>query len=1499
MATYNANISVKVAGLTQLDALERKVSGLLRTTEAVTAAFSQLKVSSEATQSLKGVAESLGRATRAASSLGTTTRRAFDPRLVREQAEQIQRQVDLLRERNKAAGDSASVAAKLNSVQRELNKGTDANLQLTRAQIRNANELLKLAERENKVLQEQADKRREMARQRRSENLGAVGQAVTGGGGVRGTAIRGGLAAGGFGLAKLGGAAIAGTAASQLAQQEAVLNVANYAGPLKGMLQGVAAAIPQVNPGLAEMARQMSEVGLGAGAAAVAVAALLPFFPQIAQGTVAAAKGTAQLMQALEDTTFGTVNMELQATNLQLELLTQNLRESAQARKAAGNGFRDFSSGIEEQLGIDKARRRNLDRRMRGYSSSEITPTLALPSSEMLNAGARGIQQLVRSEEELAAATAQTAAKQELVINGIERRAQKLQQLKTYESKVSSWENAYGGMMAGPGNDAGEAAFLANRRRQEGIRQRNYGIRTGIGAGLSLANIPGQAIFQATSIGGAVGGAPGAIAGAATGSVVALGQFAVKASEVAAESDTLQQRLKLLSNGFDDFAAVSKAAADFGEKFGLSQNEAAEQFGNAYARLRPLGATLEEVKTITEGFNTATRLAGASTAEAAGAYTQLLQGLGSGALRGQELNSVLEQAPLLAKAIADEVGTTVGQLREFGKEGELSSDVVLRALKRVADEGASKLADSLDNPIQKTKDLQNAWQKFQIALGPILVAARNSIVKFATDTLAAITPLLDKLTRMLQLSQEGKNERLYALNKNDLPEAEARLAALWKQTGGKMPQKGSYLDEQIEQATKAVVKLREEEKALKDSLYGNPTTNKAPGLAANTAAGDKDAKDEEAKEKALYDYSAQNQAALAENQLALNRQVFENDMALSEAAYRKKLEYQNKLRGLQSSQLTGAGAREFFDRLAQSEQEQQQYTTRLRELDNQIKQAEFAVREAEAGVAIAGMSAQGTRTNGPASGKFKVLEYLTGDKSSSGYRQDHGGGNYHDHIAFGSQAERDSAAQMLRNNGIQIGSMNDGRHAPGSYHYSNQAFDVPGAQVPVGQEPALSQRVRAILGIGGSGGIGNQAIAPGGQANMGGIIGAQGNVDQAKAALEGTKQLREQGLKDIEKLKALDLPKLIADTTQAYRDQTQSLQEETAALKLRTGLEMEGVQPELIQGELDKLRLRQELETAERAYTAAVEARLDADGKATAAIKAYRDANAEAVTAVQALTQARIAAADPINQLIGQWKREIADTRGQIASLAQTVQGELASAMSSAITNVIQGTGTVQEAFSQMFANIGKAFIDMATKILAQKLILSVLGLFGGGATSGVGTSALSIGKSFAPSFAGGGYTGDGARAGGMDGKGGYLAMLHPQEVVTDLFGASRDAVSSTRITSMEGGFDAEEATGTGEAVASTRASLRETERIRENRMQMMTRQLEADRRYERESIERMASTPGNLNVKYESQVINNVEYVTREQAERMSTQSALRGRELAIGALQTSVKTRKRVGMK
>ena len=126
----------------------------------------------------------------------------------------------------------------------------------------------------------------------------------------------------------------------------------------------------------------------------------------------------------------------------------------------------------------------------------------------------------------------------------------------------------------------------------------------------------------------------------------------------------------------------------------------------------------------------------------------------------------------------------------------------------------------------------------------------------------------------------------------------------------------------------------------------------------------------------------------------------------------------------------------------------------------------------------------------PQSGKGgKVIQYITGDRTHKRYAADHGGRNYHDHVAFDSQATRDSAMKWLRSRGWTIGSINTGKHANGSYHYSNQAFDIPfysgnntkkGVTDDAKGETKLSSMVRADLIAGGFGGpqLGGSSITP-------------------------------------------------------------------------------------------------------------------------------------------------------------------------------------------------------------------------------------------------------------------------------------------------------------------------------------------------------------------------------------------------------------------------------------
>ena len=93
-----------------------------------------------------------------------------------------------------------------------------------------------------------------------------------------------------------------------------------------------------------------------------------------------------------------------------------------------------------------------------------------------------------------------------------------------------------------------------------------------------------------------------------------------------------------------------------------------------------------------------------------------------------------------------------------------------------------------------------------------------------------------------------------------------------------------------------------------------------------------------------------------------------------------------------------------------------------------------------------------------------------------------------------------------------------------------------------------------------------------------------------------------------------------------------------------------------------------------------------------------------------------------------QLQSELMDTEGMIVSLAQTVETELASAMSTAITGLIDGTTTAEEALTTMLQNIGKAFIDMATQMIAKAIILKALGVMFPGSDGTVGGGAAAIG---------------------------------------------------------------------------------------------------------------------------------------------------------------------------
>jgi tape measure domain-containing protein len=223
----------------------------------------------------------------------------------------------------------------------------------------------------------------------------------------------------------------------------------------------------------------------------------------------------------------------------------------------------------------------------------------------------------------------------------------------------------------------------------------------------------------------------------------AIAFAAFRAVQTGVQRVESERRIKLLGQRFGEYAALQNAATQAAKKFNLSQTEANQALANAFARLRPLGVSLEDITSTFGGFRTAAVLGGATAAEASAAFTQLSQALGSGALRGDEFRSVAEQAPLVLQAISDETGIAAGDLKDYAAQGLLTSDIVIKALRRIESEGAGRLAEALDGPAAKIKAFQNATEEVQVAL-------TEAVVPELSRSFVILAGIIDDLKPVIQ-----------------------------------------------------------------------------------------------------------------------------------------------------------------------------------------------------------------------------------------------------------------------------------------------------------------------------------------------------------------------------------------------------------------------------------------------------------------------------------------------------------------------------------------------------------------------------------------------------------------------------------------------------------------------------------------------------------------------------------------------------------------------------
>ncbi|MDH2624720.1 tape measure protein, partial [Acinetobacter baumannii] len=177
----------------------------------------------------------------------------------------------------------------------------------------------------------------------------------------------------------------------------------------------------------------------------------------------------------------------------------------------------------------------------------------------------------------------------------------------------------------------------------------------------------------------------------------------------------LQNRLKLVTNNQAELNKATEDTFQIAQRTYSTWDSVLQVYQRFSDNAKTLNLTMDDTARLTETVSKAVAISGATAEAADASLVQFGQALASGTLRGEELNSVMEQTPALAKAIAQGMGITVGELRSVAAEGKITSQEIVKALRNVE------------------SDVDALFGKTDITIGQSLTLLNNEITKFVGE----------------------------------------------------------------------------------------------------------------------------------------------------------------------------------------------------------------------------------------------------------------------------------------------------------------------------------------------------------------------------------------------------------------------------------------------------------------------------------------------------------------------------------------------------------------------------------------------------------------------------------------------------------------------------------------------------------------------------------------------------------------------------------------------
>jgi hypothetical protein len=277
--------------------------------------------------------------------------------------------------------------------------------------------------------------------------------------------------------------------------------------------------------------------------------------------------------------------------------------------------------------------------------------------------------------------------------------------------------------------------------------------------------------------------------------------------------------------------------------------------------------------------------------------------------------------------------------------------------------------------------------------------------------------------------------------------------------------------------------------------------------------------------------------------------------------------------------------------------------------------------------------------------------------------------------------------------------------------------------------------------------------------------------------------------------------------------------------------------------------------------------------------------------------------AEGLTQNTAKMKKELDDLVNpinQITGAANAIGG----AFSQSFTDAISGSKSAKEALADFFKNVGSYFLDMAGQIIAKMVTIAILNavtglLPGGGSSPGIQRALAVTPKTGAAATSTlNNFLSPRANGGPVSANTPYIVGERGPELMVPSTSGMVLSNSETRQQLTQQGSAMRSTEATRQQLTQQGSAMRSTEATRQQLNTQRNTMITNSTRETERMTEMMLSNPDPIDVRYESTVINNVEYVTAEQHRQGMAQAAERGRSLTLSALQGSVKTRKKVGL-